>query len=224
MNSIKSSGAGLLAGAVIFFLTIVLMPIVLGSESTPATSAGTAERAAHLLAEKATYLLFWTAEALTMGLITASAFVLAFRGDRAIGSSFGWSLFGVGSLANIGMYTFVMGSYYVAATVAEDMPVLYEIAEAAAFAAFNIANAIAFFGVTLVMLSLAPSHSRLLPAWLAGLGVVASISASLAATVGLATGSDTMLWMGPGALLGYLILGFVGLRIMTGHDAVGGTT
>ncbi len=79
MNSIRASGGGLVLCAVVFVITILVFQIVLGPESAPETSSGTVTRSASLLENKASYLIFWTAEAITMGILAASAFVLAFR-------------------------------------------------------------------------------------------------------------------------------------------------
>ncbi len=114
------------------------------------------------------------------------------------------------------MYAFVLGAYFVVARVAAETPVLYEIAEASAFAIFYIANVIAFLGAAIVFLSFLSQEERLLPLWLSAIGLVASASAAVFGAFGLATGNDTMMFMGPGALLGYLVMGVLGWRILLG--------
>ena len=149
-----------------------------------------------------------------MGVLAASAFVLAFRGPQIVGSPLGWSLLGVGSLANIGMYAFVMGSYFVVATVAAENPVPYEAAKAAAYAIFNIANGLAFLGVAIVLIGFCFSEQRLLPVWFSVIGAIAGITKFLVAAYGLLTMREMMMIMAPGVLLGYITLGIIGVRII----------
>lgn len=201
------------ASSIVFLITILVFQIVLGPESSPDGAPTVADRGAHLMENKSGYLAFWTAESLAMGVIAASAFVLAFRGSGPVGSSLGWSLFGTGSLANVAMYAFVMGAYFPAASVSADMPVHLEIATASAFAIFYIANAIAFTGAGLVFVSLLGAPDRPVPVWLSAIGAIAGFSVLVTAAFGLMTGTDTMMLMGPGALLGYILIGIVGLQI-----------
>ncbi|MEM7280800.1 MAG: hypothetical protein AAF438_04150 [Pseudomonadota bacterium] len=194
-------------------MTVVVWPLILGPESSPDTASSVTSRAAHLLAKQGVYLAFWTAESLAMCLLAASAFVIAFRGPPSFGPPLGWSLLGVGSLANVGMYPFVMGVYFVAAAIVPNDPSPYESAKAAAFAIFNIANAVAFLGLGMILASFVGSTYRLLPAWLGGLGSLACFTVVVSATYGLLTSTDMMIFMGPGVVLGYLLVGVIGFRI-----------
>lgn len=218
MNSLKAPGVGLIVSAVVFFITIAIWPLLLGPESSPETAGSSASRAAHLIAEKSHYLTLWTAESITMGLLAASAFVFAFRGSTQIGSPLGWSLLGVGSLANIGMYAFVIGSYFVVAKIASEDPVPYEAAKAAAYAIFNIANGLAFLGVAMILIGYCFSNERLLPLWLSVIGAATCATTFLAATYALLTAQEMMMFMGPGVLLGYIVLGIIGARIVLAKD------
>ncbi|MEM9840741.1 MAG: hypothetical protein AAF830_16525 [Pseudomonadota bacterium] len=214
MKELKTAGIGLVVCAIVFFITIAVWPFIMGPQSTPDTAGGSVARAAHLVAEKQHYLSLWTAESLAMGILAACAFVIGFRGPAQVGSPLGWALLGVGSLANIAMYPFVMGSYFVVAEIAAENVVPYESAKAAAFAIFNIANALAFLGLAFVLLS----PQTLLPRWLGVIGGVAGLVTFGGATFGLLTGEDMMIFMGPGALLGYILLGIVGVRMVFSRE------
>lgn len=212
-NTFRSCGIAFVVSAIVFFVTIAVWPFFLGSDSSPDTATSSAARAAHLIAEKSSYLALWTAESLTMSLLAASAFVVAFRGPNSLGSSLGWSLLGVGSLANIGMYAFVMGSYFVVASIAAEDPVPYEAAKSAAFAIFNIANAVAFAGLGLVLFSFTKMANALFPKWLSVIGLLTCLSTVLGTTYGLITDTDLLMLLGPGALLGYILIGLIGYRL-----------
>ncbi|MEL6829210.1 MAG: hypothetical protein AAFO63_03635 [Pseudomonadota bacterium] len=218
MDKFRGPGVGLIISAVVFFITIAIWPLFLGAESSPETASSSASRAAHLLAEKSHYLALWTVESMTMGLLAASAFVLAFRGPAKVGSPIGWSLLGVGSLANIAMYAFVMGSYFVVATIAAENPLPYEAAKAAAYAIFNIANGLAFLGVAILLVGYCLSDERMLPRWVSIIGAVACLITFLTAFYGLLKARELMMLMAPGALLGYILLGVIGVRIVCAKE------
>ncbi|NQY14166.1 MAG: hypothetical protein HRT81_09945 [Henriciella sp.] len=214
MSTIRAGGAAIALGSFVFICTIILFLTVLAPPSNADGSPITlGQRGDDLLARAAFFKLYWTIEAVAMGILTAGAFLIAFRGNLGSWSALGFGLLGVGSLANIAMYSFVLGTYFAVAGVAETQPILLEAANASALAIFFVANALAFLGVAILFAMGISGPASPLPRWANVVGTFAGILVFAAACAGPIVGAGIMSIAGPGALTGYALLVWMGLKL-----------
>ena len=167
-------------GAGLLFFACVALPIIIidyirimsgvdGGPNAPMTLR--AEYAQRILPAASRGWLF---ESLAIAFIATAGLIFMERKSRA-----GWALAVVGALVTMPMYPVMLGGYSAVLTSPELDAQMFAVLRGIATVVFYIGQALMMLGFALVLGLEISEPSRILPAWLLGLGAIANAIAGL---------------------------------------------
>lgn len=200
----KTAGALFTIGMAALIVIVPLYLIVYGQPEGTGTNGSVTpkDQASHLLANWEFVSRKWQLEAGAIVLLTCASLSLAIRQTH---SRMAWISVTIGGLCALPMYFVMLGGYLVAAEAITQEPALYPALRGIAATTFAFGYGVIHFGLAGVFWS--ERLGKYLPVWLASLGALMSITASVLLFASFA-GFAPFRLAGPPALVSYIV-GFV---------------